>query len=443
MTEQISELPAKQQPTWDEHPDYLDVVHELGRREPLVEPTAIDALTTQLARVSRGEAFLLQGGPCAESFSDTPEDIKNLLKTFFAMSLVIMYGAGVNVVKVARVGGQFGKPRSSDTEVIEGTTLPSFRGEIVNGAEATEKARQHDPNRILLAYDHSLRTIHDIERLSKGGFASIEQMHAWGVAFAEQSQQRERYTAITDGIDQAIKFMKASGATSEHLRSLHEADVFTSHEALVRDYEDSLTRLHDGRLYDTSAHMLWIGERTRGLDDYHVRKLASVANPVGSKLGPTVTPQEVLDLCSVLNPDNIPGKLTLITRLGKDAVREVLPPILRAVSKRGLNVVWSSDPMHGNTSTHTDGRKTRHFEHVAGEIEETFAVHGEEGTNFGGVHLEMTGDNVTECMGGSGRNEVTSLDEQYTTACDPRLNADQSLEVAFRVSELLADGTKA
>ncbi|MCA9331204.1 3-deoxy-7-phosphoheptulonate synthase, partial [Candidatus Saccharibacteria bacterium] len=315
---------------------------------------------------------------------------------------------------------------------------PSHRGVIVNGSAPTVEARQHDPNRMLAAYDHANTTLRTIERLSHGGFADIEQMHAWNVEFAEQSTQRERYEATTDAIQKAITFMKASGVTPDNLRAIHEAEVFTSHEGLIKDYELALARTVGTEQYATSAHMLWIGERTRDLDEFHVNYFAHIANPVASKVGPTASGDDVVGLCERLNPDKIPGRLTLITRMGKDAVGDVLPGLIHAVRDAGHDVVWVCDPMHGNTVSHASGRKTRMFDAVSEELMSTFQIHRSHDSRLDGVSLELTGQNVTECIGGSGRNSVSSLEERYDTTCDPRLNADQSLELAFLMADELA-----
>lgn len=437
MLAQLEQLHIRQQPDWANHPDYAGVISELSQRDGLVDATATDLLHGKLAKVQAGEAFLLHGGPCAETFLDGRRTVESDLKTMLAMNMVLMYAGGVEVVKVGRRAGQYGKPRSSDTEDVDGLLLPSHRGVIVNGSEPTVEARQHDPNRMLAAYDHANATLRTIERLSRGGFADIKQMQAWNVEFAEQSAQRERYEMINHAIARAIRFMEASGVTNDNLRALHEADVFTSHEGLIKDYEIALTRETDGVLYDTSAHMLWIGERTRGLDEFHVNFFAEIANPVASKIGPKATREEVVGLCERLNPDKIPGRLTLITRMGKSAVVDVLPNIIGAVRDAGHEVVWVCDPMHGNTITHSSGQKTRLFDDIAEELTTTFQVHRAHDSRLGGMSLELTGQNVTECIGGSGRNSVNSLDERYDTTCDPRTNADQSLELAFIAAEEL------
>lgn len=443
MLEHLRRLPVKQQPTWQDHPDYAPVMRDLEARDPLVELYEVKELTRQLGEVAAGDGFLLHGGSCAEMFADTRQTTQNQLKTMLSMTIILMYGAGVHVVKVGRLAGQFAKPRSADTEEVGGLVLPSYRGDMVNDAEATTEARRHDPKRMLTAYDHSNTTMRTLERLSRGGFADIEQMHAWNVAFAENSEQSARYTETTDQIGNAISFLKASGVRPEDLQTLHKADVFSSHEALIQDYELALTRQEDNQVFASSAHMLWIGVRTGQLDEFHVAYCASIANPVAAKIGPAATPDEVLALCEALNPDRIPGRLSLITRMGRDAVGSVLPPILERVEREGHSVVWVSDPMHGNTRTHTDGKKkTRLLADITAELANTADVHAAQGTWFGGVSLEMTGENVTECMGGSGPNMVGDLERAFQTSCDPRLNGEQAVELAFAICELKAKYNK-
>lgn len=435
---ELGDKTALQQPTWEEHPAFSESIKELTEQDPLVEPPSILALQSELEAVANGEAFVLQGGPCAERFDDGRDSVKGLLKIMLAMNMVLMYGAGVSVTKVARLGGQYGKPRSSDTEEIGGLVLPSYRGDIVNRPEPNLTARTHDPKNLLRAYDHASQTLHSLDTLTKGGFASIEQMHGWNVEFAANSSQAERYGHVTDMISRAIHFMRASGVDDTHLRNMREASVFTSHEGLILDYEQALTRDYDGTPFATSAHMLWIGERTRQLDGAHIAFFEKVANPLGVKLGPSTTPRDAVALASRLNPGNKPGRLTFITRFGADKIADALPPIVDAIQQNGNSVIWMNDPMHEQTETHESGRKTRRFDRIVKEVIQFIDICDDAGIHPGGLHLEMTGENVTECTGGTGANPVTNLEEMYLTACDPRLNADQSMELAFLVAERLA-----
>ena len=432
--------PAAQQPEWPDEADLERVLKVIGTLPPLVFAGEARGLTRQLARVAQGEAFLLQAGDCAESFDAFSADaIRDKLKVILQMAVVLTYSAGVPAIKVGRIAGQFAKPRSSATETVGDRVLPSFRGHMVNGPDFTDAARRPDPERLLAAYHQSASTLNLLRAFTTGGFADLSRVHQWNQQFVATSPAGQRYEQLAHEIDRAMRFMAACGVDTEAEPQLHQADFWTSHEALVLGYEEALTREDSltGDWYDCSAHMLWIGERTRQLDGAHVEFLRGVGNPIGCKLGPTVSPDEALELCEVLNPERVPGRLTLISRMGADRVEERLRPLLRAVTDAGHPVVWACDPMHGTTFTSGSGHKTRHLEDVLSEISGFFAAHRAERTWPGGVHIELTGDEVTECLGGSTEVLDEHLDRRYETVCDPRLNGRQSLDLAFRLSELL------
>jgi 3-deoxy-7-phosphoheptulonate synthase len=432
--------PARQEPGWPDAAALQRALGELSGLPPLVFAGEARTLTRALAQVAEGHAFVLQAGDCAESFSEqSADEIRDKLKVILQMAVVLTYGAGLPVVKIGRIAGQFAKPRSSPTERIGDVEIPSFRGHIINDDAPIAAARIPDPGRMVRAYHHSASTLNLLRAFTKGGFADLSQVHAWNQQFVASSAEGRRYEAIAGEIDRALRFMRACGIDLFSEATIQQVDFFTSHEALLLDYEESLTRNDSltGDWYDCSAHMLWIGERTRQLDGAHLEFLSGVCNPIGVKLGPNSTPEEVLALCEALNPARIPGRLTLITRLGVGNVTTLLPPLVRAVTDAGHPVVWECDPMHGNTFTSEGGLKTRHFDDVIGEIRGFFAVHRAEGTWPGGVHVELTGDNVTECLGGVEDVLEEHLPLRYTTTCDPRLNARQSIDLAFRVAELL------
>ena len=428
-----------QQPAWPDDAEFDGIIKTLAEWPPLVFAGEARALTAQLAKVARGEAFLLQAGDCAESFDTRADSIREKLRVILQMSVALTYSAGVPVVKVGRIAGQYAKPRSTANETVQGRSLPSFRGHIVNDIAFTDGARKPDPRRIMDAYHHSASTLNLLRAFTRGGFADLNRVHAWNREFVASSAEGLRYEELATGIERALRFMRACGVSTETEEQLHTVDLFTSHEALILGYEEALTRIDSltNEWYDCSAHMLWIGERTRQLDGAHVAFLKGVMNPLGCKVGPSATVADVLGLCEALNPDRIPGRLTLITRLGADNVREALVPLLTAVRDAEHPVVWACDPMHGNTYTAPTGQKTRHFDAVMREIEGFFHAHEQCGTWPGGVHIELTGDNVTECLGGS--DDIVDLDlaQRYETMCDPRLNSRQSLDLAFRVAELL------
>jgi 3-deoxy-7-phosphoheptulonate synthase len=431
---------AEQQPDWPDEAVLDATLKTLSSYPPLVFAGEARELTSALGRVADGRAFLLQAGDCAESFEAfSANSIRERLKVILQMAVVLTYSAGVPAVKVGRIAGQFAKPRSSPTETVDGVGLPSFRGHMVNDIAFTAAARQPDPGRLVEAYHQSAATLNLLRAFTKGGFADLHRVHQWTQEFVRSSNEVQRYERLADEIERALRFMRACGLEPDHVPALHEVDFWTSHEALVLGYEEALTRQDSlsGDWYDCSAHMVWIGERTRGLDDAHVEFFRGIANPVGCKVGPTATADEVLALCEALNPDRVPGRLTLISRMGADRVEDGLRPLLRAVRDAGHPVVWACDPMHGNTFTAPSGRKTRHFDAILDEIRGFFDAHRAEGTWPGGVHVELTGDDVTECLGGAEELIDDDLALRYETMCDPRLNGRQSLDLAFGVAELL------
>ncbi len=454
MTTDVSEVPtlpqwtpsdwrdrtAGQQPEWPDSVALEAALANLAAQPPLVFAGEARALRTQLAAVGRGEAFLLQGGDCAETFSAFSADaIRDKLKVLLQMAVVLTYGAQLPVVKVGRIAGQFAKPRSSTTETVDGVTLPAYRGDAVNGIDFAAEARTPDPDRLVRVYHQSAATLNLLRAFTAGGFADLARVHAWNQEFVASSPQGKRYQAMADEITRALRFLAACGVDVEHDPRFHTVDFWTSHEALILGYEQALTRRDSltGDWYDCSAHMLWIGERTRDPDGAHVAFLSGVHNPVGVKVGPTATVDEVEALCRRLNPEGVPGRLTLITRMGAAAVADRLPPLVRGVKALGLPVVWSCDPMHGNTFVTGSGYKTRRLSDILDELRGWFGVHAQEGTVPGGVHVELTGENVTECLGGA--HEIADLDlsTRYETACDPRLNNGQALELAFQIAEML------
>lgn len=432
--------PAAQQPVWPDDGELKRVNAQLSSLPPLVFAGEARQLTQALGAAVDGRAFLLQAGDCAESFTDfTADGIRDKLKVILQMAVVLTYGAGVPVVKLGRIAGQFAKPRSSPTEQVGDQILESFRGHMVNDDLPDPAARIPDPNRLITAYQQAVSTLNLLRAFTKGGFADLGQVHAWNQQFVASSTQGKRFEDIAEGIDRALRFMAACGIELTSEDTLHQVDFWTSHEALILDYEEALTRrdsLTDD-WYDCSAHMLWVGERTRQLDGAHCEFLAGINNPVGSKVGPNATPNDVIALCERLNPGRIPGRLTLITRFGANAIEAGLPPLLRAVRDENHPVLWVCDPMHGNTFTADGGRKTRRFDDIFAELKGFFAAHRATGTWPGGVHVELTGEDVTECLGGVEDIVEGQLDQRYTTTCDPRLNARQSLDLAFSVAELL------
>ncbi len=432
-------FPAKHQPSWPDPQELADVEKVLTDQPPLVFAGEARQLMSALGEVAQGKAFLLQAGDCAESFDSSADSIRDKLRVILQMAIVLTYSGGTPLVKVGRIAGQFAKPRSNPTETQGETELTSFLGQIVNDVGFTFDARRPDPQRLLTAYNRAAATLNLLRAFTRGGYADLRQVSSWNRDFVASSTAGERYSQMADEIDRALRFMDACGINCETAPTLHEVDFYTSHEALLLNYEAALTRQDSisGDFYDCSAHMLWIGERTRELGGAHVEFLRGVSNPLGCKLGPTASEDEVLALCEALNPTRQPGRLTLITRMGAAKVTELLPRLLNAVEQAGHVVVWACDPMHGNTYTSKGGRKTRHFDDVLSEIVGFFAAHNEVGTHPGGMHVELTGDAVTECLGGSDDLDDGDLEIAYETMCDPRLNGRQSVDLAFRVAELL------
>jgi 3-deoxy-7-phosphoheptulonate synthase len=428
-------------------PDYPDAAHvtavesQLAKYPPLVFAGEARNLRAQLAKVAEGKGFLLQGGDCAESFAEfSANTIRDTFRVMLQMAVVLTYGAALPVVKVGRMAGQFAKPRSAPTEVIDGTELPSYRGDMVNGMDFTETDRVPDPERLMRVYNQSSATLNLLRAFSQGGYADLNKVHQWNLDFVEGSAQSDRYRAFADRIAETLEFMGACGITPESVPQMRETDFYTSHEALLLNYEQALTRVDSttGKWYDCSAHMLWIGDRTRDPKGAHVEFLRGVANPIGVKAGPSMTPDGLVELCDLLNPNNEAGRLTVIVRMGAGKVEAGLPPLIRAVERAGKKVVWSCDPMHGNTQK-AGSYKTRDFKNILAEVTEFFAVHRAEGTHAGGVHFEMTGADVTECIGGAQAITEAGLADRYHTHCDPRLNASQALELAFLIAEALKD----
>ncbi len=432
------DLPAAQQPHWPDASALDDARSRLASLPPLVFAGECDDLRERLAVASRGEAFVLMGGDCAERFSGANADeIRAKLKTVLQMAVVLTYGASMPVVKIGRIAGQYAKPRSNEFETIDGVEYPSYRGDAVNDLSADVVARIPDPMRLVEAYHRAAATLNLVRAFTQGGYADLRQVHAWNTDFVRESSAGERYDQLAGDIDRALAFMRAIGSDPEEL---HRVEFYAAHEALLLDYERALTRIDSrtGLPYDVSGHFVWIGERTRQLDGAHIDFAATIRNPIGVKLGPTTTPDDAVALIERLDPDAVPGRLTLITRMGAGKVREVLPALVEKVTATGRPVVWVCDPMHGNTFTAESGHKSRRFEDVVDEVKGFFEVHAELGTHPGGIHIELTGDEVTECVGGAEGIQEQHLPLRYETACDPRLNRAQSLELAFLVSGMLA-----
>ena len=439
------ELPILQQPQYPDQDVLKSVESQLKTAPPLVFAEETRSLFKQLEDVCEGRAFLLQGGDCAESFSDfNAANIRDTFKTILQMAVVLTYGGKCPVVKIARMAGQYAKPRSADLETIDGVSLPSYRGDIINNIDFTAEARIPDPQRLMTAYHHSAATLNLLRAFAQGGLADLHQVNRWNMGFVAANPQKQKYQQLADKIQDALEFMEVCGINSTIAPSLKETDLYTSHEALLLGYEEALTRRDhlSGDWYDCSAHFVWIGERTRQLDHAHIEFFKGIKNPIGVKVGPGMDPDELIRLIDALNPDNIPGRLTLITRMGADILPEKLPALVRKVQQEGRKVIWSSDPMHGNTEKATSGYKTRNFDNIMREISQFFSVHKAEGSYAGGVHLEMTGQHVTECTGGAYGLSDDDLAQRYKTQCDPRLNADQVLELGFLVADLLKDARK-
>ena len=439
------EKPILQQPTYPDKAKLEAVLKELKNYPPLVFAGEARSLKEQLANVSQGKAFLLQGGDCAESFSEFHADnIRDTFKALMQMAVVMTYAGGLPVVKVGRLGGQFAKPRSSDTETKGDITLDSYRGDIINGIDFDEKSRTPDPERMIRAYNQATATQNLLRAFASGGLADLHQVSKWNLDFAHKSEVGAKYEALAEDIEKSLQFMEACGVTSKTYRTLRETDFFTSHEALLLPYEEAFTRKDSitGDWYNTAAHMVWIGDRTRQLDGAHVEYMKGIKNPIGIKAGPTMDPDDLVRLAKAVNPENEAGRLNIIVRMGANKVGEHMPALIRAVEREGLNVVWSCDPMHGNTIKSSNNYKTRPVDAILTEMKQFFQVHKAEGTFAGGVHLEMTGKNVTECIGGSFTVTEEDLSSRYHTHCDPRLNADQSLELAFLIADSLQDANK-
>jgi 3-deoxy-7-phosphoheptulonate synthase len=435
--------PVAQRPAWPDESVLATVVAELAAWPPLVVPSECDLLRDRLAAVARGKAFLLHGGDCAETFATATADaVREKIRTLLQMAIVLTYGASVPVVKVGRIAGQYAKPRSADLETVDGLRLPSYRGDAVNDLARTAAGRVPDPLRLLRAYATAAQTLNLLRAHATGGFADLRQVHAWNQDFVRRSPAGERYESLAADIDQALAFMAACGVDLDRLDSARGVELYTSHEALLLDYEAALTRYDAERAaaYDLSAHLLWVGERTRDPAGAHVEFVAGLANPIGVKLGPSATPEDAVALVERLDPDRLPGRLLLIARMGASRVRDVLPAIVEKVSGTGSQVVWVCDPMHGNTYSSPTGYKTRHFNEILDEVRGFFAVHRGLGTHPGGISVEFTGEDVTECLGGAHDLVDADLSDRYETACDPRLNTSQSLELAFLVAEMLRSG---
>ena len=432
--------PVLQVPDFPDAKALADVEAQLASFPPLVFAGEARNLKKALARVAAGEAFLLQGGDCAESFAEHgANNIRDFFRVLLQMAVVLTYAGALPVVKVGRIAGQFAKPRSSSTEKQNGVELPSYRGDIVNDIAFNADARKPDPQRQLMAYRQSAATLNLLRAFASGGYANLASVHQWMLGFLKDSPQSRRYKELADRISDALNFMRACGLDLEAHPELRATDFYTSHEALLLGYEQAMTRVDSttGDWYATSGHMIWIGDRTRQLDHGHVEYFRGIKNPIGLKCGPSLKSDELLKLIDVLNPDNEPGRLTLIGRFGSDKVADHLPGLIRAVKREGRIVIWSCDPMHGNTITSTTGYKTRPFDRILSEVKSFFAIHAEEGTHPGGVHLEMTGKDVTECIGGARAITDEDLNDRYHTVCDPRLNAEQSIDMAFLIAELL------
>ncbi len=437
--------PILQQPTYEDQALLRSTEERLRQYPPLVFAEEVRSLKKQLASASRGDAFLLQGGDCAESFSEFNADgIRDFFKVMLQMSVVMTFASGKPIVKVGRIAGQFAKPRSSDTETVNGVTLPSYRGDIINSIEFSSQGRVPDPERMIQAYNQSAATQNLIRAFARGGFADLHKVHRWNLDFTKESKANNRYQDLAHNIDQALAFMDACGINSSNTPTLNQTVLYTSHEALLLNYEEALTREDSitHNYYDCSAHMLWIGDRTRQLDGAHVEFLRGVENPIGIKAGPSMSEDDLLNLCDAINPNNEEGKLNFIVRMGENKVKDEFPRLLKAIKKEGKNVLWSCDPMHGNTIKASNNYKTREFNSVLAEVKNFFDIHKSEGTVAGGIHLEMTGKDVTECTGGVQEITEDGLSSRYHTHCDPRLNASQALELSFLLADSLSSANK-
>ena len=434
--------PAKHIPDYKDDEILSSVLKKISNYPPLVFAGEARSLEKQLGEVADGRAFLLQGGDCAESFAEFhPNNIRDSFKVMLQMAIVLTFGSSCPVVKVGRMAGQFAKPRSQATEIKDGIELDSYKGDIINGIDFNEESRNPNPQRLLQAYNQSASTLNLLRAFAQGGFANLKKIHQWNLSYIEEGSSKNKFEEIAERIDECLTFMEACGINSKNVRQMNETDFFTSHEALLLPYEEALTRIDStsGKWYDVSAHMLWIGDRTRQLDGAHVDFVRGIGNPIGIKVGPTIQTDELLKIIDYINPNNISGRITLICRMGSEKVASYLPKVISAVEKNGKKVVWACDPMHGNTIKASNGFKTRPLKNIISEIEQFFQIHRSEGSYPGGIHLEMTGQDVTECIGGIQAIEENDLKSRYHTYCDPRLNASQSLELAFLLSEFLKD----
>ncbi len=434
------ELPIKQQPAYENQDALKAAEQQLKNFPPLVSVDEVEKLKTELAAVSRGEAFLLQGGDCAESFQEFSHDnLKNFFRTVMQMTIALMYGLNKPVVKVGRIAGQYAKPRSDGSETVGDITLPSYRGDIVNGISFEENSRRANPQRLVESYFYSAASLNYLRSLALGGYGNLEKVNKWNEEFAHSLSSKKHTEEVIAEVNKILNFMRACGLDSKSLPQLTTASFFTSHEALLLNYEEAFTRKNkdSGKFYDLSAHMLWIGDRTRHPDEAHVEFMRGIANPIAFKVGPSIKKEELIQLLEVLNPHNEEGRITLISRMGAAKVNDLLPPLVEAVKASGRSVVWSCDPMHGNTIKSSTGYKTRKFDDILSEIKSFFAIHKSCGTYAGGVHFEMTGQDVTECLGGNQKISEMNLQDRYHTHCDPRLNSSQSVELAFTIAKEL------
>ena len=434
---------AKQLPTYTDENKLNSVLDSLSSMPPLIFAGETRSLKSQIYQVQKGEAFYLQGGDCAESFSElNPNTIRDTFKLILQMAVVLTYASNTPVVKLGRIGGQFAKPRSSDFEEKDGLKLPSYRGDIINSHEFTKESREPDPQRMMQAYNHSAATLNLLRAFAQGGFASLTQLNKWNLDFANNFESTQKYKSISQKIEESIKFMNACGINEKNTRELRETDFYTSHEALLLPYEEAFTRIDSttGDWYNVNSHFLWVGDRTRDPDGAHIHYLSGIKNPLGLKVGPSTNIDDLKKNIEILNPENEGGRLTLIVRMGAEKIQSTFPQLLKEIDKLGLNITWICDPMHGNTSTSNSGYKTRATENILSEIKSFFEIHKSQGSIPGGVHLELTGLNVTECVGGPDEIKDENLGDRYHTFCDPRLNVNQSLELSFLLADLLSKG---
>ena len=434
---------AKQLPTYTDENKLNSVLDSLSSMPPLIFAGETRSLKSQIYQVQKGEAFYLQGGDCAESFSElNPNTIRDTFKLILQMAVVLTYASNTPVVKLGRIGGQFAKPRSSDFEEKDGLKLPSYRGDIINSHEFTKESREPDPQRMMQAYNHSAATLNLLRAFAQGGFASLTQLNKWNLDFANNFESTQKYKSISQKIEESIKFMNACGINEKNTRELRETDFYTSHEALLLPYEEAFTRIDSttGDWYNVNSHFLWVGDRTRDPDGAHIHYLSGIKNPLGLKVGPSTNIDDLKKNIEILNPENEGGRLTLIVRMGAEKIQSTFPQLLKEIDKLGINITWICDPMHGNTSTSNSGYKTRATENILSEIKSFFEIHKSQGSIPGGVHLELTGLNVTECVGGPDEIKDENLGDRYHTFCDPRLNVNQSLELSFLLADLLSKG---